>query len=677
MDFAPFNRIRAQSEDVYINVVVTNEIYYEITASPGINEVGMPISFTIMLTDQNGDPVDALDIVLNLSSSTADFSTATLSTGSDGEAQVNFTSQLPGLYSLTVTGANGNLELVPLDSGYQAEWRDISIPILGLLPEYSNASNSELYWTYSGLLPISSYEYYVEVSESPEFDSVTANSGWINELSYDFSLLPDGREYYFRVKARNPGGVESDWSIRDSTVYDITPPVVIVEGIEILENEGGFRVEITVTITDNLGVSSKILTCVGSDGETYECATESGFGFTIDSEKLHMQLNGEYFGEYEFCVQAYDLAGNESQVCDFSFTIDEQIQEKPGIISQVANTVVNSIREGVKLVEEALDSLNEEQLQTASVAASGGALVISLWFFSIELAKLPYILAQLIANILSLLGLRVKGKPYGFVYDSVTKEPLAHCIVRIYDAVSGKLVRTDVTDVYGAFTSRLDKGSYKIVVNCGKYKFPSVVVVGRTDFPWENVYHGETITLDKESEPNLAIPLDPINPDKSRYYQAMLKSRFAAVMKIFLFIVMLLGFVVSIYLFRKYPNFWNFAVILLYMITFVTGIKTFLDNPLKFGVVESIVGRHEPNLQVGLKELEFDRIISKRVTDENGLYRFVVPPGKYKLEVLEEGIDMAGDDEKYIFESKPGKGRAAPMVIAKDVVVRKPKQSGG
>lgn len=667
---AELDYAKAQSENVYINVTVTNELYYEIIPSVSVNEVGLPISFTIIVTDQNGNPVEGMDIILNLSSGSTNFNTTPLTTNSSGQVVTNYTVQISGVYDLEVEVAGGNLNLTAQDSPYEVQWLDLSIPIVTPLPEYSNQSPALFLWSYSGFAPIETYEFYVEVAADSDFSSIVANSGWQQSLSYDFSSLPDGQQYFFRVKSRNSGGAESGWSAVEATIYDATPPEIVVEGIEIEETEEGFNVLVTVQITDNVGVETQSLSCVSDEEQQYTCATLSGQIFTIDSEKLETQLSGQFYDSYKFCLLAIDLAGNSNEVCNLSFEIETKMKKKQGLVTTVINTIGNTFKNAVEFVGEGLENMTQEQLQTASVAASGGALVVSMWFFSFEIARLPYIFFQFLTNIMSILGLRVKGKPYGFVYDSVTKEPLAHCIVRIYDAVTGKLVRTDVTDVYGTFTSRLEEGSYKIVVNCADYIFPTKVVIGRTDFPWDNVYHGETVTLDKESEPNIAVPLDPRNPKESKYYKALLKSRFAVVMKVLLSIIMFIGFWVSIYLFRRYPNILNFVVVLLYMLTFITGIKTFLDNPLKFGAVKSILGKTEPNVQIGLKELEFDRIVTKRVTDDRGLYRFVVPPGKYKLELLEEGYELAADEDKYIFESKSNKRQSSPLIIAKDVFIK-------
>jgi len=67
---------------------------------------------------------------------------------------------------------------------------------------------------------------------------------------------------------------------------------------------------------------------------------------------------------------------------------------------------------------------------------------------------------------------------------------------------------------------------------------------------------------------------------------------------------------------------------------------------------------------VGIRELEFDQIIAKRVTNEKGKYRFVLPAGKYKIEILQK---------KYIIDNVKGgveiKSKEE-VVISRKIVVK-------
>lgn len=54
----------------------------------------------------------------------------------------------------------------------------------------------------------------------------------------------------------------------------------------------------------------------------------------------------------------------------------------------------------------------------------------------------------------------------------------------------------------------------------------------------------------------------------------------------------------------------------------------------RYGVVKDVNRKVLSGIQVGIRELEFDQLVAKRVTNEKGKYRFVLPAGKYRIEVL-------------------------------------------
>lgn len=69
---------------------------------------------------------------------------------------------------------------------------------------------------------------------------------------------------------------------------------------------------------------------------------------------------------------------------------------------------------------------------------------------------------------------------------------------------------------------------------------------------------------------------------------------------------------------------------------------------------------------IGLRELEFDRIVLKRVTDNMGRYRDVAESGRYRLEVLDTNykvVEIEGDSEILIDKDEEW--------ITKNIVVSK------
>jgi hypothetical protein len=71
-------------------------------------------------------------------------------------------------------------------------------------------------------------------------------------------------------------------------------------------------------------------------------------------------------------------------------------------------------------------------------------------------------------------------------------------------------------------------------------------------------------------------------------------------------------------------------------------------------------------LEIGLRELEFDTIYSKRVSSDEGKYRFIVPGGKYRLEILNSNYELVGI-ENDSFEIKDG----TLFIIKEDITVKR------
>jgi len=96
---------------------------------------------------------------------------------------------------------------------YPRFWWKI-VPVLHAEPEVTLGTNNIILW---GPLP-GANEYYAECAEDANFTSIVYNTGWIAEISYEFTGLEIGKRYWYSVKARNSAGVESAWSNVESSL---------------------------------------------------------------------------------------------------------------------------------------------------------------------------------------------------------------------------------------------------------------------------------------------------------------------------------------------------------------------------------------------------------------------------------------------------------------------------
>jgi len=661
--------------DNEVNIAASfGRIYYSIVVDPEVSEVGFEKAFDIRIFyDVTGDGIENISsrlVLTNISTGSVYYSYSQ-NTDSDGSAVFSLAISEAGEYSIVVEDLSGGT-IYPY-STYTTYWQAVAAPIIGSLPAYTNSSNATVSWTHQEF-PGSTYEYYLEIATDELFTNIVANSGWITDMTYYFGDLPDSVQYYFRVKARNTYLVESDWSGTVSTTYDKTPPTIIVNDTQVVVgiDDFTFTVDIDAIISDNVGISTITIYCI--DGtEKYECGEivsndGSSYVLLINSESLRLDNVLEFFSAYEFCISATDLAGNTYEQCGLSFSPPSGILGPIITIPTILGNLANSI---FRALDSFFKNLEEDQLLVGSSLLTSSAIAISLGAISIGIMKLPMMLFQFFSNLLSLLGLRARGKPYGFIYNSVSKEPIPQAVVRAYEYETSKLVRTDVSDVYGVFSFKLPKGKYKILVSVANYIYPSKVILGKTDFPWENVYHGEIIEVKEETEPNLAIPVDPVEVEKSSLFRVKMRVLWGLLLKILSPLVTVVGFIVCFYLYRKYPNTWNFIMLILYIPIFILSIRSFFIKPVRYGHIKDKTGRKVESFEVGLRETDFGRILNKRVTDTNGLYRFIVPPGDYELVSLKDDYVFSSISAGGTKVLKPRRKKRQPVVIARDLRVEK------
>jgi hypothetical protein len=285
-----------------------------------------------------------------------------------------------------------------------------------------------------------------------------------------------------------------------------------------------------------------------------------------------------------------------------------------------------------------------ETITTAtSVVTVSTALLITIG----TLLNLPYFLLQFILNLLSWLGFRVGAKPMGYVYDSITKDPISQAVVRVYDE-NGRMVWSDVTDGKGYFSARLEPGKYKILVRAPDYIFPSTIVFGKEDFPLTNVYHGEEFEIDGDTPPDFAIPLDPVEVSKLRVWKEILWGRFKSLFNILNILLFVVGLTFAIYLYSKNPYWLTTLVLILYIPSFGLIARNIFAKRDRYGTVKDVEGNPVEGVSVTLREAEFDKVVVKKVTDSKGRYKILADKGRYYLEIMDTGYrveHIEGDSE--------------------------------
>lgn len=675
--------VHAQTDNTIISATVPTEVYYTVVASPDVNEIGLSTTFYISVVTEYGIELPGYDVQLNLEHQTSGhiYQSVVDTTDSGGNVTFQLSPSKIGLYDITLIN---HTNAVPFNSNgvHSVEWADVVTPELEELPEIVRTKDLVLNWNIDSVSPYIDHEYYVEMSKNEDFTDIVENSGWISETTYNGITEEEDGQYYFRVRSKNSSGQESVWSNIVSTIIDNTPPVIVLEGSEISESgEIGsdthqFVVVVDTDITDNSGVGDVQIMCqVTNSDERYLCGevTETSgdtYAITIHSDQLRKLPDGEFYEEYFYCIEAEDIVHNQAEECGLYFATPEEFLKQLTLIERVVNVVKNVVVQTSsdidKVVGLVVESISPEKTQIITTAVSGGVTGLGLWLMSFELAKVPYIILQGGMNLLVWLGLRKRRQEYGFVYNSVSKEPIPQVIVRAYN-IKDELVGTSVTNQYGIFEFKLEAGQYNLGFSVSGYTFPSKIVVGKEDYPMENIYHGEVVHLSEQEKPQFAVPVDPVKSQKFKVGLAIMRNRIRVLMKLLMPVLLLAGLLLAVYMYRHYPNIWNLVVLLSYVPSIVIALVSSRQVKEKYGLVKDVLGQIKDGIVLGLRELEFDKLIGKRVTDSNGYYRFIVPGGEYKLVLLEQDRFQFKDNEEVVVEGKTKRNQ--PFIIAKDLIV--------
>jgi len=634
--------------DVNVNANINQDLYSQLDVTPSTVEAREPAMVNLHMLAADDSPKAGRTLVIYINgSSTGITITQPPVSDSNGQTSGSIYSSVPGTFEVCAmdTTEGLNIYLLDCETLYVVP---VAAPSLMSEPQYTKGTSNTLLWDMFGY---NTYMYQIQASTTSNFATIASVSNWISAKGYKFENLVDGQIYFYRVKARNSFGAESAWSNSVYSVQDNSEPTITLLSLTGLGDnttqdwEAQDMLTLKLRVKDNTGVVSKSFWCVGQDDSPLNCInTESSNGdiwtITVKLGDLEHDSNYYLYTQYSFCAEALDEVGNVRRICDINLTIpvtevdDGEEKPPPQIIEQIKDTFNEIVEDSRQIIQNTIGRINTSSLQQISLTVAIGNILVGMGILIGGLGTLPYVLLQVFLAISSLLGFRKKGHPTGYVYDSVTKEPLAQCVVRIFNE-NNELVWTDVTDRDGYFRSiPLEVGEYSIKVSGMNYEFPSKIVFGKTDFPLENVYHGQEFYISKGNIPNFSIPMDKKEMGNVRYVFSQFKFVTKVLWKALHLILFVVGLIFSIYALSVDHAWYNYLIIFMYIPSILVLLRTLFDKHERYGIVKDRKGKRLAGIVLGLKDKEFDRLISKRVTDDLGRFRFFVYPGKYDLEVL-------------------------------------------
>lgn len=325
-------------------------------------------------------------------------------------------------------------------------------------------------------------------------------------------------------------------------------------------------------------------------------------------------------------------ANTDDGSCEYIGAPDENpISQIIGVVSGVAGNVPKEILTGVSVIGIVGPGIILNFLQPGLLAG---------------LISIPIRLWNLIPV---LMGYKRKKRPWGTVFDSVTKQPLDPVYVTL-STLTGVEQGTSITDLDGRYGFLAEAGSYKISANKDNYIFPSTKLAGKTaDELYDSLYFGESIELtEKEGVIYKNIPMDSINFNWNEFAKAKNKKLMKFYSKRDLFFariaktLFITGLLCSLILFIVDNSLLNTVILSLYALILV--LRIFGVKPKQSGYAYDTDGTPLSYGIIKLFSSELNREVGHTVIGKTGRYYMLAPNGNYYMKVFRKTDETSYED---------------------------------
>lgn len=302
-----------------------------------------------------------------------------------------------------------------------------------------------------------------------------------------------------------------------------------------------------------------------------------------------------------------------------------------------------------------VQSANQTIVAPALTAVAVVNTAVAVGSVGVSTTILLHYLASLFTEPLILLA-RKRRKPWGVVYDALSKRPVDLALVRVLDAETGKVRASRVTDREGRFAFLSESSTYRLTVVHPRFIFPSVYLRGkRSDTAYDDLYHGDPFTLSSRADAITAnIPLDPREELSASATRPRGPLRAHAA-------VAYLGPFLALGSFGISPTIPLGVLLLVHLGTLLLFRRLARPRrPKATGAVRDAVTRQPiPHAIVRLFETTFSKLVDVQPTTRSGRYGFLVGPAAFTLTVEKSGYAPARVERI--------DGRKAKGVVAVDI----------
>lgn len=283
----------------------------------------------------------------------------------------------------------------------------------------------------------------------------------------------------------------------------------------------------------------------------------------------------------------------------------------------------------------ALTKWNPLLIFMSAVGALSGLIMIALSFSRIPFSytEISNIVSSSTRHIFGLVTWQKRRRPWGVVYDSVTKEPLDPAYVQLF-TTDNKVIQEAITDLDGRYGFLAPEGRYSLTVNKSNYIFPSTYrpLLGQ-DVLYSNLYYGEEFTV--EDTVVRDVPMDPAGRDwnqeeKMRTNQTHFFRPIDVSIITLLDTVFYLGLVALSIQFFFAQSVVTGLLLSGYVVLLYLRIKG--GKPILYGVLSK---NNIPLAFAIIRILKSGYEVAHKVADGYGRYAVLVAPGNYTVRIEE------------------------------------------
>ncbi|OIO18931.1 MAG: hypothetical protein CO029_01770 [Candidatus Magasanikbacteria bacterium CG_4_9_14_0_2_um_filter_41_10] len=402
------------------------------------------------------------------------------------------------------------------------------------------------------------------------------------------------------------------------------PPVDVTPDVD---GGSGTGEDVSTDTGNDVGVGSAGGESTSQSGSTGSSNSSFTSLFTDSSSTLRVAL-GARFENTQKNIQTFVSSTKATVLQVISVPVEYIVEKIPEPVKKVAKQV-QKIADDPQ-VEEA----NENIVAPAVVIA--GTANVAVGF---NLPQLILFLRYLFTQPILLLRRR-RQKQWGTIYNVYTKQPIDLATIRVIDAKTGNIVRSQVTDQKGRYFIILPAGYYRVEIQKTGFSQESEMLQKQhSDVVFDRLYQvGSVVYIsEKRTELNVNIPLEPLAQNKPTKEIIRVYTKQVAQ-----YIISTIGLYVSILSYLVSPTRFVGMLVLFHAI-FLYAFHV-LSKRMKrkgaIGVVSDVLNKQKlGRVVVRVFDATYNKLVETIVTDHKGRYGALVGPSIYYVTYDKSGYE--------------------------------------